>query len=127
MLPGANCMNCHVAGKLEDKTGSGWTKRGPLEDDELFFTIAGTAFADRYGSGAASGATVRVTDSQGKVVTLTSNAAGNFYSTEPVVPPLTAEIERNGQVRSMGSQATTGACNSCHYCEGPPGGKLYAP
>ena len=104
MLPGATCQNCH---------GNN-------------FSIAGTVFSDSDGGSKSSGATIFITDSTGKSVTLTSNSVGNFYSTSSMRPPLTAEIDQNGWTMAMSSQATTGACNSCHKCGGAAGGKLYA-
>lgn len=140
MLPGANCMSCHSPGNLDDLTASTggaqarqsqaagfWspTARTPLEN--LFFTVAGTAFTDLEGTGPLSGATITVIDSTGKTVTLTTNAVGNFYTAVAVTPPLTAEISYNGNSRKMAHQVDTGACNSCHVCEGSPGGKLHGP
>jgi len=127
MLPGANCMSCHSPGNLDDfqKTTSALAPTAPGEN--LFFTIAGTAFEDLEGSGPLSGATIRVTDSAGKVVTLTTNSAGNFYSATSVSPPLTAQIEVGSDIRKMAHTVDTGACNSCHVCDGTPGGKLHGP
>jgi predicted small lipoprotein YifL len=115
MLPGADCIACHSPGNFEE------------DEDDAFWSLAGTVFEDLLGSDGASGVTVRVTDADGKVVTLESNSAGNFYTTSSVTFPISAEVERDGVVKEMGTQPTTGACNSCHACEGSAGGKLYAP
>jgi hypothetical protein len=137
MLPGSNCQSCHSPGSLPDDlaptTGSRTVNRiaaalaptAGVAEDNLYWTIAGTAFTDSYGSGPLAGASLKVTDSKGKVVTLTTNGVGNFYSTALVTPPLTAKITANGKTFEMATPADTGACNSCHRCDGPPGGKLY--
>jgi len=111
MLPGADCISCHTRG-------------GPGEG---ILTIAGTVFTNKYGIDPLSNATIRVTDSTGKVVTLRSNTVGNFLANDSVTPPLQAEVEVDGQIRAMSSSIDTGACNSCHQCEGAAGGKLTGP
>lgn len=111
MLPGADCISCHTRG-------------GPGEG---ILTVAGTVFTNRYGIDPLSGATIRVTDANGDVVTLQSNSVGNFLSSQSVTPPLTAELEVDGQIRAMGRSVETGACNSCHTCDGVAGGKLAGP
>ncbi|NOY28024.1 MAG: hypothetical protein GXP62_19340, partial [Oligoflexia bacterium] len=67
MLPGANCQPCHSGG-------------GGGEDEGGSFSIAGTVFTDIGGSGKSSGASVFVTDANGQSVTLSTNSAGNFYT-----------------------------------------------
>jgi len=58
MLPGSDCVSCHSAGSGAGESG---------EQDELaVWTIAGTAFADRYGGAKAPGATVRITGADGE-------------------------------------------------------------
>lgn len=117
MLPGADCLACHG--------GSG---AGGEEDEEApRFTAAGTAFADMDGTGPLSGATVRITDADGAVVTLTTNAAGNFYTSQSLAFPIDAEVEANGSTSTMGSSVDVGGCNSCHACAGEAGGKLTGP
>ena len=115
MLPGSDCLACHSPGNFEE------------DDEEAFWTVAGTVFVDLEGTDGASGVIVRVTDSQGTVSAMSTSAAGNFYTTDPLVPPLSAEVEYAGEVIDMGTEVETGACNSCHRCDGDPGGKLYAP
>ncbi|RME24288.1 MAG: carboxypeptidase regulatory-like domain-containing protein, partial [Deltaproteobacteria bacterium] len=112
MLPGSNCMACH------DGSGGG-------EEEAPRFGVAGTVFTDIDGGGEARNATVFVTDSTGQSVTLTTNSVGNFYTTRQLTPPLTAEVEADGFTAAMTSEVSTGACNSCHQCDGAAGGKLY--
>lgn len=112
MLPGANCINCHVEGG--DPGAPAWT-------------AAGTVFKDIDGSKGLKGAIVRITDSVGTVRELISNDVGNFYNTTDLIPPLTAEIEKGGQIVKMSREVQHGACNACHACDGTAGGKLYGP
>jgi len=108
MLPGANCLNCHTGGEAGH------------------WTLAGTVFTDIDGGGKSSGATITVTDAKNQIVTMTSNSAGNFYTTKSVSFPVTAEVEQNGFTTAMGTEVSNGGCNSCHACDGAAGGKLYA-
>ena len=117
MLPGSDCVSCH-------SPGSGAAEAG--EEDELpVWTVAGTAFADRYGGAKAPGATVRITGADGEARELTANSAGNFYSRAAVALPYTAAIEVDGETREMFGAQEYGGCNSCHACEGEAVAKLY--
>ena len=114
MLPGADCLACHTQGNM------------PKEDEpDKWYTVGGTVFTDVFGTDGESGATVIVTDSEGTEVTLTSSSAGNFYSRTALVPPLSAEVHVGGEIKQMASTVSTGACNSCHKCDGAAGGKLH--
>lgn len=111
MDPGENCMNCHRANGIAPE-----------------WTVAGTAFTDSTGKTGAVGATVTVTDSAGKSLSILTNGAGNFYSAEPLTPPYTLAIEWNGKRNTMPDPAPKGACNSCHRATGDDAvGVLYAP
>jgi hypothetical protein len=94
MNPGSNCLDCH---------------RG--------FTAAGTVFnsGDAPASAGVAGATVKLTDSgvpTAKVITLVTNATGNFYTSEPLTMPLQVVVTYQDNVAIMGN--ATGACSSCH-------------
>lgn len=112
MLPGADCLACHSADV-------------PVEGPN--FTAAGTLFTDLQGTEPLAGATVRIIDADGNTIELTTTAAGNFYTNDPIAMPFTASVEIDGESREMITEPTTGACNSCHNCGGAAGGKLYAP
>jgi len=111
MLPGADCLSCH-------KAGGGEAPR---------WTAGGTVFTDADGGDGASGVKVHITDSNGDTTTLTSNGVGNFYTAKTLVPPLTVELETANGTVAMGRDVSTGACNTCHTCDGEAGGKLYEP
>lgn len=110
MLPGADCLACH-----------GPTGRAPT------WTAGGTIFTDASGLRAAKNVTITLTDDAGKVVTMTSNGVGNFYTTKSLKFPINVDIEKGGVKKSMASAVDDGGCNSCHSCDGAAGGKLYAP
>ena len=61
-----------------------------------------------------SGAKVVITDENNKVLELSTNDAGNFFTKETVVLPLTAKVEYKGKVMEMGSPQSTGNCAKCH-------------
>jgi putative hemolysin len=110
MLPGSDCLVCHSPGG---------------DDEADWFSVGGTVFSDLDGSSLSQGVLVRVTDANGKVVEMTSNSAGNFYSEEDLVPPMRAEVEVGGRVEEMATEISYGGCASCHSCEDE--GKVPAP
>ena len=91
MSPGQDCLSCH-----DGATAKLWT-------------VAGTWTPD---------AVVTVTDTTGKAVSLVGNQAGNFYTAEPLVFPLTAVVD--GQ--RMPDPVTYGGCNKCHSSGSTPVG-----
>ena len=113
MLPGSDCLACHAAG-------------GPAAEDALF-TAAGTAFADLDGTAPLVGAMVTITDSFGVSVDLTTNSVGNFFTSQPLTPPLSAELMVGSDLLTMATMPDVGGCNSCHSCDGLAGGKMYGP
>lgn len=124
MLPGSDCLACHTSGSAARQR-----QASAQEEDELggAFTAAGTVFSDIDGSSPAAGVTVRLVDANASEVVLTTNAAGNFYTAEPLAFPISVEVDLNGNTVAMQSTEQTGACNSCHQGGGAAGGKLYAP
>ncbi len=113
MLPGQDCATCHKAGSFPHWTASGTVYLDP------------EARPDQ----GVSEAVAHLTDSAGKSLTLTTNAAGNFYTGEALDPPLQVTVERLGRRIGMTTPAPSGACNSCHDQpprDGAPG-RVYAP
>ena len=104
-----------ACGEEEEEEGSATMRPG---DDCLAchgFGAAGTVYASTSalaGDGI-SGVTVRITDGIGRVVTRTSNSAGNFYTSQSLVPPLLVAVTSGGTTRTM-ADAPSGACNACH-------------
>jgi hypothetical protein len=99
MHPGRDCIACHAGNS------------GPN------FAIAGTVYgADKQADNCfgVEGSQVVITGSDGQVVTLVPNAAGNFYSSTPIALPYTAKVVQNGVERVMATPQSSGACNSCH-------------
>ena len=92
-----------------------------------YWTVAGTVFSNIDGEDGQGGVVVRVTDSEGTVVEVESNRSGNFLTNRSLVPPLSAEVELDGEVKAMSRTVNTGACNRCHQCDGVAQGKIYAP
>lgn len=108
MHPGKGCIGCHASSAAAPK-----------------FSVAGTVYPtghepdDCYST--ASGAIVEVTDAAGKVLTLTTNSVGNFYSTTSLSLPYRAKVKYMGRERAMGSSQSSGDCNSCHTQTGAGG------
>jgi hypothetical protein len=98
MQPGTSCITCHTN-----------------------YTIAGTVYPtlhepmNCYGK---SGVQVVITPASGAALTLTTNTAGNFYSTMKIAMPFSAKLVVNGVERPMMAAQTTGECNSCHTPNG---------
>jgi len=102
MQPGGTCIGCHATTGGEAPT----------------FVVAGTVYPSAHEPNDCNGsanASVVITDSTGKSLTLTTNAAGNFYaSAGALTPPYHAKVVANGKERAMSAAQTTGDCNSCH-------------
>ncbi len=113
MAPGQDCLSCHSSG-------------------ENTFTAAGTVFGnpDDPVDAGVGGVTVLITDANGAVVQLVTNAVGNFYTSAPLAFPITAELHRGSSVMKMAQSVPTGACSSCHTqppANGAPGRDYVAP
>jgi hypothetical protein len=112
-----SCNRCHAHGA--NGAGGGGLATGPLMSPNqdclrchdgaqaVKWTVAGTW-------GAAAGRTITVTDARGQTVSMTTNAVGNFYTSQALTFPLTARA--GGQ--TMPAPVTYGGCNRCH---GPGG------
>lgn len=115
MVPGASCLGCHTDGNMPTH----------LAPHSPLFTAAGTVFDAPWGDGGVADVEIRLTDSNGKVVRMTSGEAGNFYTDQAIAYPATAELEYAGVTKTMSVPVTKdGDCNACHQCDGEPGGKL---
>jgi hypothetical protein len=103
MEPGLACIACH-------------TKKGPK------FSIAGTVYDNlnkKVTCNGVSGVKVEITGADGQVLTLSTNLAGNFNSSNAVALPYHARIiDAGGKERKMLGSQSTGDCNSCHTEQG---------
>jgi hypothetical protein len=100
MKPGEDCLasGCH----------------GPGSQPQ--FTVAGSVFpsAGAAASAGLANVTVTVKDAAGVEFTLTTNAAGNFFSGVAMALPLTSVyLIRDGKRTDMRG-SPQGACASCH-------------
>ena len=120
MYPGRTCVSCHM------------TSYGPN------LTIAGTVYPSAHETDSClgtnvAGASIIITDSNNRTVTLTPNSAGNFYSrTAAITPPYTVKLTYQGRERDMTGlvfSPTNGDCNSCHTMDGMNGapGRIMLP
>ncbi|MBI4701456.1 MAG: hypothetical protein HY744_09900 [Deltaproteobacteria bacterium] len=98
MLPGTDCLRCHL--------DSGRAK--------LVLAAAGTVFSGPDCPAGVEGATVRLWDDVGRSLDLVSNEVGNFYTSEPLVPPLRAAVDLQGVVAEMREPTISGSCGACH-------------
>jgi hypothetical protein len=88
----------------------------PFEDCLGCHSSAGSAKAWTVAGTWAKGATIAVTDANGKTVTLHGNEVGNFYTRESLVGPLTVSVDGNVMPASANPQQY-GGCNACHRAE----------
>ena len=114
MRPGEDCLACH---------------NGQVAPD---WTVAGTVFSNANAplEGGIPDAQILITDANKRTLTLTSNAAGNFYTSEMLDFPLHVEIQRGTWRMAMASSPSSGSCNSCHSIpKGNPDvpGRLFIP
>ena len=73
---------------------------------------------------------VTLRDARGFEVRLITNAAGNFYTAEPLEGPLDVTLERGGRTIKMPMPAPAGSCNFCHAqpaIQDGPAGRIFAP
>jgi hypothetical protein len=108
MAPGQNCLACHGSFRVAG-------------------TVFGSATADS-GSGLV-GVTVIITDANQVDATLTTNAAGNFYTAAALALPLKkAAVVRNGTRTEMAGPPA-GDCNRCHTlpATGGASGRIHLP
>ncbi|MBL8633708.1 MAG: hypothetical protein JNM40_10825 [Myxococcales bacterium] len=118
MLPGRNCLACHVS--------------GGQADHEAFGT-AGTVFGARNSktcnTGGVSGVTVELLDTAGKVVaSTTTNSVGNFS-----FPPnatnfknVSARVTKGTMSVKMNSAVDVSVgCANCHWASGIAGDRIY--
>lgn len=99
MRPGENCNSCHS------------------------FKVAGTLFGapDASASSGKSGGVINLVDAAGKTLSLSSNGAGNFYTSKSLTFPLTASVTLDGVTKTMTAKVSSGACSTCH-AKTPSGG-----
>lgn len=96
---GMDCLSCH--GDVTMELDSRWT-------------VAGTLYDTATGTNPLAGATIIVTDADGKELSLVSASNGNFFTTEPVTLPLSVRASACPDDITMSSPATDGSCNTCH-------------
>lgn len=113
---GEDCLSCHKAGGKAPRS---------------LFTVSGTVFRSASGEpreDGAAGVAVLLADAAGRQVTLTSNAAGNFWSKEdlrfPVRVTLTLPPDKvapggGAQRQGPADACRHGNCNQCHSYEKP--------
>ncbi len=113
MQAGNDCLSCH-----NGTIARQWTVAGTLYGDAQSGQDAGV-----------SGAWVIVTDSTGRVLNLATNSVGNFYTAEPLTPPLHVQVETAQKRMAMVSSPASGSCNSCHAqpAAGEAPGRLFVP
>ena len=117
MRPGNACITCHQQSGGEAPT----------------FAIAGTVYPTAHEPNDCAGKSsiqVVIMDANGNTqLTLTSNSAGNFYSSLPITKPYRAKVVSGGNERAMTATQTDGNCNSCHTDGGANGapGRIMAP
>jgi uncharacterized membrane protein len=146
MNPGLSCLTCHTGGG-EDSGGGGGGNSGPGGggddnggggDDEgaPLYLIAGTLYPSAHepdlcngSNGEMNGARVVILDAANRTITLTPNAAGNFFYDGAVTFPFHAKVTFQGRERIMTVAQTNGSCNGCHTQTGANGapGRILLP
>lgn len=119
MRPGQNCLSCH--------------QQGFGDDDAPIFSAAGTVFdsADADRCDGVAGVKVYLTAASGEEIELVTNAAGNFWTREALMPEGPGpRIEFGGRTLQMQRHLPSiPACNACH--DNPPvggaPGKIFVP
>jgi len=110
MLPGTDCLECHVAGG---------------DAPHLPLIVGGTVFTGADCPEGIAEATVILVDADGQQVELATSDLGNFWTSEELVFPLAVSVDVGGVVTPMESPVTSGACALCH-AEGSDLGFVWA-
>lgn len=107
MTPGLPCISCHTRNRV-------W---------EAAYSLAGTVYPTAHEPDDCNAAlpdviTIEVTDATGRVVTMTPNSVGNFYSSTAVTFPITARAISSRGAYEMTTPVRSGDCNACHTQDG---------
>jgi hypothetical protein len=145
MNPGLSCLSCHTGGGGggDDSGGGnsgpggggnsgpgGGGDNGGGGDDgaAALYTIAGTLYPTGHEpdlcngtAGAMAAARVVIVDAANQTITLTPNAAGNFFYAGAVTFPFHAKVTYQGRERIMVAAQSNGSCNACHTQNGANG------
>lgn len=104
MQPGDNCRRCHGGPSSPYPQAPEWT-------------AAGTVFPgpDSPATDGVPLVQVHLMDPNGGIIqTLTTNAAGNFYTDMPLPEGFRVAIEYEGERIDMPCAAPSGGCGACH-------------
>lgn len=94
---GQDCQGCHAGGGAPT------------------FSIGGTLYNAVTGGAAVAGATINVTDANGKSVKIVSATNGNFWSTTTLAYPVKVNASLCPNTTPMSATVpSNGACNNCH-------------
>jgi predicted small lipoprotein YifL len=118
MLPGRNCMSCHVS--------SAQAKDEPLGTGG---TVYGARNTKTCNTGGVDGVTVDLLDPAGNVVASTkTNAAGNFYfpPTATNFKNVSARVTKGSMTMKMTTPVDVSVgCATCHWATGNAGDRIY--
>jgi hypothetical protein len=105
MTPGQDCLQCH----------------SPVGGARPRLTLAGTVYpnVESLPDQGLADVVVHLTGADGSTRDLHTNAAGNFYTEEPIAFPVQVELRRGAASARMDDPVAIGACSSCHDL--PPG------
>ncbi|MFQ5589331.1 MAG: hypothetical protein ACE5F7_10880, partial [Nitrospiria bacterium] len=106
-----DCLRCHKAGE---------------KAESVPFSMAGTVYKDNLGSEPIAGAEVVILDANGKVISMTTNAAGNFMTQVEIADanPDPAKVDRYYKTWVLGPDGTvlpmlTMTSHSCNMHHNP--------
>jgi hypothetical protein len=95
---GQECQGCHAPG-----------------NGAPTFYVGGTLYNAATGGAAVGGATINVTDANGKKVKIISATNGNFWTSTALVYPITVNASLCPSTLPMSATVSgNGACNNCH-------------
>ena len=108
--------------------GGGDDNGGGDDGEAPLYTIAGTLYPTGHEpdlcngtAGAMAAARVVIVDAANQTITLTPNAAGNFFYAGAVTFPFHAKVTYQGRERIMVAAQSNGSCNGCHTQNGANG------
>ncbi len=116
MQPGDNCRSCHGGPSSPYPEAPEWG-------------VAGTVFEGPTSDVGVAGVIVEIVDASGKLVELTTNSVGNFYTPQSFETPYFVTLKKDGVQVTMPTPPPSGGCNACHNqpAVGDAPGRLYLP
>lgn len=132
MAPGWACLSCHLGQDFMGQNPGGGLSQGEIRNQFMGTVFAAPHEKDLCMPALPMTGTVEILDSAGTVrATLPFGASGNFRgdAVGAMPSPYRARVVTANGTRAMGTEQTSGDCNTCHTVSGRElaPGRIYLP